>query len=98
MFYHRPGPSLTSQRVAIWSYGAGMNRTAVDSTTLASAGYDIATNVLELEFRSGALYHYLSVPLSLYRDLLAADSKGRFFNHSIRNCFLQAKVSPPKTI
>jgi hypothetical protein len=71
-----------------------MDRTPLDSTTLAAAAYDIATGVLELEFRSGALYHYFSVPLSLYPDLIAADSKGRFFNHSIRNCFPLARVAP----
>jgi hypothetical protein len=71
-----------------------MDRTPLDSTILASAAYDIAAGVLELEFRSGALYHYFSVPLSLYRDLIAADSKGHFFNHSIRNCFPQARLAP----
>ena len=60
-----------------------------------------ATCLLELEFRSGALYRYLSVPADLYRDLLAADSKGRFFNRFIRDCFptsLVAPAAPAKTI
>jgi hypothetical protein len=72
-----------------------MDRTPLDSTTLASAGYDATTGLLELEFRSGALYRYFSVPASLYRDLLTADSKGRFFNRSIRDCFLTTLVAPP---
>ena len=78
-----------------------MDRTPVDSTTLASAGYDTAAGLLELEFRSGAIYRYLSVPASLYRDLLAADSKGRFFNRSIRYRFptsLVASAVSAKTI
>jgi KTSC domain len=64
-----------------------MDHTPVESTTLASVGYDAAARMLELEFRSGERYRYLDVPLSLYRDLLSADSKGRFFNHHIRNRF-----------
>lgn len=80
--------------MAIWNYGAMMDRTPLTSTTLASAAYDTTTCLLELEFRSGALYRYFSVPASLYRDLLAADSKGRFFNRFIRDCFPTTRVAP----
>jgi len=77
-----------------------MDRTPLDSTTLASAAFDTATGLLELQFRSGAIYRYFSVPASLYRDLLAAASKGRFFNRFIRDRFPTALVVPPahKTI
>jgi KTSC domain len=71
-----------------------MDRTPLDSTTLASAAYDTTTGLLELEFRSGALYRYFSVPASLYCDLLAADSKGRFFNRFIRDGFPTPLVAP----
>ena len=74
-----------------------MDRAPLDSTTLASAAYHPATRVLELEFRSGALYRYFSVPPSLYRDLLAADSKGRFFNRFIRDCFPYTLVATDAT-
>jgi hypothetical protein len=87
-------------RMAIWSHRTMMVRTLLDSTTLASAAFDTAAGLLELEFRSGALYRYFSVPPSLYRDLLAADSKGRFFNRFIRDRFPTTLVAPasPKTI
>jgi hypothetical protein len=78
-----------------------MHRTPLDSSSLASAAFDTATGLLELEFRSGALYQYYSVPVSLYRDLLVADSKGRFFNRFIRDCFPTTLIAPaavPKTI
>ncbi len=39
-----------------------MDRTSVQSTTLASVGYDVGTHVLELEFRSGEIYRYAAVP------------------------------------
>lgn len=64
-----------------------MERTPLPSTTLASVGYDPKTLVLEVEFRSSAIYRYRLVPSALYRDLLAADSKGRFFNQFIRQRF-----------
>ena len=71
-----------------------MERTPLDSATLASAGYDASICLLELEFRSGALYRHLCVPASLYRDLLDADSKGRFFNRFIRNCYPNSRAAP----
>jgi len=78
-----------------------LHRTPLHSSTLASAAFDTATGLLELEFRSGALYQYHSVPFSLYRDLPIADSKGRFFNRFIRACFPTTLIAPaaiPKTI
>jgi len=101
MFYQPAASTLTSHRLLRSSYPAIMDRTPIVSTTLASSGYDANTCLLELEFRSGAIYQYLSVPASLYRDLLAADSKGRFFNRFIRHCFptyLIAPAVPAKTI
>jgi len=60
----------------------------VDSSLLASAGYDAGESVLQLEFRDGAIYRYFAVPAAVYDDLLAADSKGSYFNKQIRGRFL----------
>jgi hypothetical protein len=54
---------------------------------MASAGYDSATRVLEIEFATGAVYHYFDVPLDVYQDLLAAPSQGRLFHNHIRGVF-----------
>jgi hypothetical protein len=64
----------------------------VASSLLASVAYDADQCLLQLEFHSGALYHYFDVPPSIYRQLMAADSKGSYFNHSIRGCFLHRLV------
>ena len=64
-----------------------MQRQAVHSSTLASVGYDVTTLLLELEFRSGAVYQYLGAPHRVYRDLIEAKSKGRYFNQNIRDRF-----------
>jgi len=70
-----------------------LNKTTVDSTTLQALGYDEARELLELEFRSGAIYQYLHVPQAVYEGLLDAPSKGRFFNAAIRGRFEYAAVA-----
>ena len=64
-----------------------MNRIAVESTTLATVGYDDALSILQLGFRSGAHYQYFGVPAGLHRGLLDAPSKGSYFNELIRGHF-----------
>jgi hypothetical protein len=64
-----------------------MHPTPIDSKTLAFVSYDLGQRVLDLEFRRGAVYRYFDVPPSIHDALLAADSKGRFFNRHIRNHF-----------
>lgn len=69
-----------------------MERLCVVSATLAAVGYDPANRVLELEFHRGVIYCYGDVPVELYRQLLSAESKGRFFNRHIRNHFLGIRL------
>lgn len=45
------------------------------STSLIAAGYAPKTQILELDFKSGAVYRYSNVPAQTYAALLAADSK-----------------------
>ena len=64
-----------------------MRAAMVESSTLATVAYDEACQLLQLEFSSGAVYEYFSVPLTVYEALLAAPSKGRYFNQTIRGRF-----------
>ena len=64
-----------------------MRREKLESTVIASAGYDPATAVLELEFTSGDVYRYFAVPPSVHRGLVEADSAGRFFAAHIRDVY-----------
>jgi hypothetical protein len=66
---------------------SAMQREPVESSTLASVGYDEMQYLLELEFRSGELYQYFGPPGSIHRELMTAESKGRFFNQNIRDRF-----------
>lgn len=64
-----------------------MRVATVDSTTLLTVSYDEARALLQLEFCSRAVYQYFSVPAEVHQSLLAASSKGRYFNQAIRGRF-----------
>ena len=70
-----------------------MNIKSVESATLAAIGYDDAREILQLEFRSHAVYSYFGVPGSVYKELVAAPSKGRYFNGAIRGHFPHSLIS-----
>ena len=63
------------------------NVIAVESSTLATVAYDSARELLQLEFRSRAIYQYFGVPAEVHQALLRAPSKGSYFNRFIRGCF-----------
>lgn len=64
-----------------------MHVATVESTTLATVAYDEARELLQLEFCSQAVYVYFGVPPTVHQALLAAPSKGRYFNQNIRGRF-----------
>lgn len=70
----------------------------VVSTTLATVGYDATGQVLWLEFRSHAVYCYFGVPAAVHRALLAADSKGTYFNRHIQRRFPYQRVPTDRHI
>ena len=63
---------------------ARIERAPVESSSLVSIGFAREARVLEIEFRSGAIYRYLGVPLAVFDGLKKAESKGRYFAQSIR--------------
>ncbi|HUA58234.1 MAG TPA: KTSC domain-containing protein [Verrucomicrobiae bacterium] len=65
----------------------------MESNTLATVAYDDARETLQLEFRSRAVYRYFGVPARVYEALLAAPSKGRYFNGAIRGSFPFSRAS-----
>ena len=62
-----------------------MDRILVDSSNLVAVGYDKVNQVLEIEFRSGSVYHYIDVPDDKYQGLMSAVSKGQYFHDNIIN-------------
>jgi len=69
-----------------------MRVTIVVSTTLSTVAYDDIRNLLELEFRSRAVYRYFGVPAALHEALLGARSKGSYFNQAIRGRYAYVRV------
>jgi len=69
-----------------------VRRVAVDSSALSAVGYDPATNVLELEFVEGDVYRYFAVPRRIHRELLAAESLGRYFLTNIRDRYRHQRL------
>jgi KTSC domain len=58
-----------------------MRRQEVDSSSIASIGYDARRCALEVEFRqSGDVYQYFDVPSEEHAAFMAAESKGRYLN------------------
>ncbi len=62
-----------------------MQRKPVDSSNLASVGYDSDAKILEIEFNSGGIYQYFDVPESVYEGLMSASSHGTYFDQNIKN-------------
>ena len=55
----------------------------VDSEMLQYVGYDAKQKVLEVVFNSGERYQYFDVPVSVYEDLMSADSIGQYMHRQI---------------
>jgi len=68
----------------------------VNSTLLASVIYDAGESILQLEFCDGATYSYFGVPAAIHNGLLIADSKGTYFNRTIRTCFPYIRLRRPQ--
>lgn len=62
-----------------------IQRVAIASTVIPTAGYDAAGRVLEIEFHNGAVYQYFDVPQYVYDDLKSADDPAKYFNQHVRN-------------
>ena len=67
-------------------------RKKVESSVIASVGYDKERRDLMVEFKSGELYMYQGVPPIVYEKFLEAESKGSFFNSNVKSIFMSAKM------
>ena len=60
----------------------------VESSLIKEVGYDAATEVLTISFvDQEGTYEYQKVPESMYKELMAAESKGSFFMKNIKGKF-----------
>ena len=61
-----------------------MRSQRVDSSVLLSVGYDRQAGLLKVRFRNGRTYYYLGVPDTVHRELLSAESIGKYLNEVIK--------------
>ena len=64
-----------------------MDRQPLKSSAITSVGYDPDTQILEIEFVSGATYQYSGVPRIVWEFLLVAPSAGQFINLVVKPQF-----------
>jgi hypothetical protein len=84
-------PSTSNDSEQIISH---IPRQRVDSSAIAKVGYSKRHHVLEIEFVNGAVYRYLDVSLSVYRDLISAESKARYYDFNIKGKYRSMRVRP----
>jgi hypothetical protein len=70
-------------------------RLAVESSSIASVGYNAKQRILDIQFHSGAVYRYWSVPKEVHAQFLKAPSKGRYFGAQIRGKYAFQKLREP---
>lgn len=61
-----------------------MKRNAVNSKAFAAQGYDPASQTLEIQYHSNAIYRHPGVPPAIYAAFLEADSMGAYLNGHIK--------------
>ena len=71
-----------------------IKREPVESTAIAAIGYSKRLHALEIEFRNGFIYRYEEVPSHVYRELMAAESKARYYDQNVRGKYHSLRVKP----
>ncbi|MBN1332065.1 KTSC domain-containing protein [Candidatus Dojkabacteria bacterium] len=67
-----------------------MERTSVNSSNIASVGYDAGT--LEIEFNSGSIYQYFDVPETVFDEIMEASSHGQYLNRHVKNAYQYKQI------
>jgi hypothetical protein len=66
---------------------------AIERSHIADVSYDAETQILSVTFSNGSKYDYCDVPEIVNTEFLAAESKGKYFNESVRKHFQGVKVA-----
>lgn len=68
------------------------SRSPIDSSNIASLGYNEANQTLEIEFLNGSVYQYFDVPANIYQGMMTSGSKGQYFAQYIKSYYRYIKV------
>lgn len=69
-----------------------MERTPVESSSIAEVGYDANYATLEVMFKDGTVYQYFDVPQNICGEMLSSDSVGRYFSSHVRGKYRFART------
>lgn len=70
----------------------------VNSSNIKAIGYDAGSGDLYVQFSSGSMYRYRSVPSQKHLDLINAPSIGSFFSDHIKTSYPFVKLSQPDVV
>ena len=57
----------------------------VDSTFIKAVSYDKDLHTLSVRLKGGVVYNFKDVTKDIYKDLIRSQSKGKFFNKSLKD-------------
>lgn len=70
-----------------------IQREPLDSSMLASAGYDAGGRIMEVEFKTnGAVYRVEGVDPRVFEGLMGAESAGQYYNTFIKGQYPVVKI------
>ena len=69
-----------------------MERKRLNASSIRSAGYDAAQQLLEIEFTSGSIVQYSGVSPEVHRRFMSSPSPGSFYQDQIDEHFPSKKI------
>lgn len=69
-----------------------MERDYVQSSMIASYGYNASLAILEIEFNKGTVWQYSDVPESVFYEMQGCESYGKFFHANIKGQYPESQV------
>ena len=69
-----------------------MNNSSRAASIISAIGYSEQSKTLEVVFSNEAAYRFFNVPEELYKQLMQADAKGKYFREHIRYVYSFSRV------
>ena len=79
--------SITSEKI-----NGTLIEVEIKSSNLKFASYDTDSELMTVEFNSGAIYEYKKVPWNKFTKFRLAESQGRYFNENIKKNYTFSKI------
>ncbi|MBU3185630.1 KTSC domain-containing protein [Clostridium estertheticum] len=70
-----------------------MQRVKVSSSNIHSIGYELTSNILEVQFLTGSVYQYYNVPSLIHSSLMSASSHGSYLAAHVKGAYRYKQIS-----